>query len=357
MHVQKTPGGKFRFFEDYLDPMTMTWKKTSVTMDKNTTHARKAAQEALRAKIDRLTTTSSSEKKISLRELLTAYEKGIEGTVRPQTAARNMGTLRKTVEMLGPSVQAQKLSARYVTQKFADWDAKPVTKNERLARFKTFIKWAYRMEYLSNIDWLDKLPKYEDDKKARRALKYLEADEAAALVDAMQVEHHRNITRFGLLTGMRIGEILALKTKNVDIENRVIHVVESKSCQTGEDGPTKTDGSTRDVYIQNELLELLKTITPGERYFFEHNGHYIEYAAYNKYLGETAEKAIGRKGITSHYLRHTHTSLLASKGVDISVISRRLGHSSSGMTKEIYLHVTKELRSRDEAILNAVNLM
>lgn len=282
MYSQELPNGKVRFFETYIDPMTMVRKTTSVTMPKDTQQTRKTAQTALSVKIDKLTRISSPESKTTLSELLRAYESGIQGTVRPQTANRNMGTLKKTVEMLGPKTQVNKLNARYVTEKFAKWDAKPVSKNERMSRFKTFIRWGYRMDYVNNIDWLEKLPKYEDSRKGRRELKYLEKDEAEKLLAAMTVPYHRNITKFGLLTGMRIGEILALKTENVDLDERMIHVVETKSCQTGEDGPTKTDGSTRDVFIQNELMELIKEITPGEKYFFEHDGHYIEYAASDK---------------------------------------------------------------------------
>lgn len=356
MYSQQLPSGKVRYYETYIDPMTMVRKTTSVTMQKDTARTRKTAQEALRLKISRLSNISKADSKTSLAELLRAYEDGIQGTVRPQTANRNIGTLKKTIAMLGEDVQVNKLTARYVVDKFSKWDAKAVSKNERLARFKTFIRWGYKMEYVSNIDWLSKLPKYEDDRKGRRDLKYLEKEEAEALINAMSVSYHRNITRFGLLTGMRIGEILGLKSSNVDMDGRVIHVVETKSCQTGEDGPTKTDGSTRDVYIQKELMELLGEIQQGKVYFFEHNGRYVEYAAYNKYLEEVSEKVIGKR-VSSHYLRHTHTSLLAAQGVDLQTISRRLGHSSSDMTRTIYLHVTKEMRNHDEAILNAINLL
>ena len=356
MYSQKLKSGKVRFFETYVDPLTMVRKTTSVTMPKDSSRTRIAAQNALRMKISRLSSISKADSKTTLGELLRAYEDGIQGTVRPQTAKRNLGTLNKTVGMLGEDVQVNKLTARYVVDKFSKWDAEAVSKNERLARFKTFIRWGYKMEYVSNIDWLNKLPKYKDDRKSRRDLKYLEKDEAEAIIDAMSVPYHRDITRFGLLTGMRIGEILGLKSSNVDLDGRVIHVVETKSCQTGEDGPTKTDGSTRDVYIQNELMELLREIKQGKVYFFENNGRYIEYAAYNKYLEEVSEKTIGKR-VSSHYLRHTHTSLLAAQGIDLQTISRRLGHSSSNMTKTIYLHVTKEMRNRDEALLNAINLL
>lgn len=356
MYSQKLPSGKFRFFESYIDPMTMTRKTTSVTMDKDTSWSRKTAQEALRVKIDRYTAISPDGKSLPLRDLQRAYEDSMQGVLRPQTVIRNKRTVNKIVEMLGPDVDANKLNARYVTGKFSEWKAENKTKNERMTRLKTFIRWANRMDYIKDASWLDKLPRYEDSRKARREYKYLENDELEALIAAMDVTHHKQITQLAALTGMRIGEILAMKSKNVDVENRVIHVVETVSPVTGMEGPTKTDGSTRDVYIQNELLPLIKEIEPGKVYLFEDDGKRVEYYAYNKYLKETSLKAIGRV-VTTHYMRHTHTSLLASKGVSLQTISRRLGHSNSRITEEIYLHVTKEMESKDRALLDAVSLL
>ena len=41
-------------------------------------------------------------------------------------------------------------------------------------------------------------------------------------------------------------------------------------------------------------------------------------------------------------LRHTHASLCIDKGVDIELISKRLGHVNSNVTREIYIHKTKK---------------
>ncbi len=48
--------------------------------------------------------------------------------------------------------------------------------------------------------------------------------------------------------------------------------------------------------------------------------------------------------LTPHSLRHTHTSLLAEAKVSLEQIMDRLGHSDDHTTKNIYLHVTKELK-------------
>lgn len=353
MYSQQTSKGKWRFFESYTDPMTMTRKTVSVTMDKNTSHSRKAAQELLGAKIKRYESLSPDEPGMTLSALLDAYKDAVKGTLRPQTIDRNVREIEKVIEILGPGVRADKLTARYIITKLADAKEKPTTKNERLKRFKAFIRWAYRMDLVPSVEYLGKLPTYEDNVKARRENKYLEPDELEKLLGAMKDDRYRTITAFAALSGMRIGEIIALKSANVDLESRTIHVVETHSAVTDEDGPTKTDGSTRDIYIQDELMDLIKDVTPGEKYYFS---PMIHYDAYRSYLSENSAKSIGRK-ITPHYLRHTHTSLLASRGVGLPTISRRLGHQDSRTTRDIYMHITREMKDKDNALLDAVSLL
>ena len=71
---------------------------------------------------------------------------------------------------------------------------------------------------------------------------------------------------------------------------------------------------------------------------------------------EYALRLIGRD-ITPHILRHTPASLLMEQGIDIDTISRRLGHSNSRVTREIYLHVTKKLKEKENARLKNIKLL
>jgi integrase len=50
------------------------------------------------------------------------------------------------------------------------------------------------------------------------------------------------------------------------------------------------------------------------------------------------------KALTPHGLRHTHTSLLAEAGVSLEQIMDRLGHTDDQITKNVYLHVTEEMK-------------
>jgi integrase len=70
---------------------------------------------------------------------------------------------------------------------------------------------------------------------------------------------------------------------------------------------------------------------------------------YSKVTAEyKMKKILAKTGISKtlspHSLRHTHTSLLAEAGVGLTEIMERLGHEDDGITKKVYLHVTRTKR-------------
>ncbi len=353
MYSQKTKDGKVRFFESYIDPKTKERKRTSVTLDKNTAATRKQATELLSARIRELESTTWEQTHHTLKEISDAYFAARGPQLREQTVVSHRYSIDGALSVIGATTIAEELTAAAVIRAFDACDESATWKNEKLKRFKTMMRWAYRMEMIPSWDYLDKIPRYSDDAKSRRAHKYLEREELDALLEAMTVTHHRQLTLFLALSGCRIGEALALRPEDVDLDKRQIHITKTYISQLEKDGPTKTAGSTRDIYIQEELIPLLKEIRPGT-YFFDHGGR-VHYAAYKEYLAAVSLRTLGRK-ITPHTLRHTHTSLLAAAGVPLETIARRLGHQDTKTTLDIYMHVTKQLQKRDEALLDKAKL-
>ena len=91
-------------------------------------------------------------------------------------------------------------------------------------------------------------------------------------------------------------------------------------------------------------------------YVCSKDGSHIKYYAYNKYLKENAKKVVEKK-ITTHALRHTHVSLLAENGISIDTISRRIGHSDSDITKQIYLHITSRLKEKENEQIKGLRII
>lgn len=362
MWSEKLPNGKVRYVERYENPLTGKQCRVSITMDKDTNANRKTANSALQDKISaQLTILSSTIQKanLTLSELTTLYLADIKTVVKQSTYRRNLGAVHSILQILGEDVLVDKLNAAYVKKKLLEQNEKPGTTNERIVRFKTLIRWGYENEYIGNISWLDKLlPLKNDEKKKKLEEKFLEANELKLLLDNMSIQKWRYLTELMALSGMRCGEAIALTTADVDIENRLIHVNKTLDPNNKIITTPKTDDSVRDIYMQDQLLDLCKEIKKymnkqrvilgfhSNHFLANANGEHLEYPAFNKYIKNTAHKVLGRE-ITTHFLRHTHVALLAEQGVPLDLIARRLGHSDSEITKRIYFHVTEKLKERD----------
>ncbi|WP_422730591.1 tyrosine-type recombinase/integrase [Lactobacillus johnsonii] len=70
-------------------------------------------------------------------------------------------------------------------------------------------------------------------------------------------------------------------------------------------------------------------------------------------LLKKVQNALGMtKPLSTHIFRHTHASKLAEKGMPIELISKRLGHRDSAITRQIYLHITKKTAEQFSGLIN-----
>ncbi len=181
-----------------------------------------------------------------------------------------------------------------------------------------------------------------------RKVQALEKQEQAKLEN--YILENNKIYYFGILlslyTGLRLGEVLALKWQNIDIKNKLIYVDKSvgtisqnHKTLTIESSP-KTQSSIREIPISKKLLDLIKVLrqNPKSDYVIvSHNGKQIQSRAYQKSF-ENLLKKLHIKHYGFHSLRHTFATRLLENGVDIKTISELLGHSSPTITLNRYVH-------------------
>lgn len=361
---EQTRNGSLYLCERVYDPLTGRQKIVTVKISKDTQQARKEAQKRLTAKLE-----EHQPKKLHLSELIDRYKKELEKTVRDSTYARNCCSLNTMLSVLD-DIYIDKMTAGYIRMKLVESGKENGTMNELIKRFKSMLLWAYRNDYIGR-EVADKLTKFPD-KSAREKVadKFLEREELHALIDSFddELERWALMTEFLALSGLRIGEAIGLN--NDDIDDKYIHVEKNYSENFKRMGDTKTDCSHREVFIQPELADCIKRIRlcmmkqrmmfgyQDKGYFFTGiEGKRAGYAAYSKQLAIAAKKAGITKNVTPHILRHTMTSLFAEAGVPLEVISRRLGHESSDLTKKIYLHVTQRLKEQDNEKVKGVTLL
>jgi integrase len=172
-------------------------------------------------------------------------------------------------------------------------------------------------------------------------------------------------------TGMRLGEILALREGRVHLDKGVIEVREALE-ETKARGvtfkPPKSKAGRRDISLPSVAIEALREhrkqlleqrmklglgkLAPDDLLFCNLDRSPLRPSTVSTIWGNLAER-IGMPEITLHALRHTHASQLIARGVDIVTISKRLGHAKPSITLAIYAHMFDVDDSKAAAAVNA----
>ncbi len=210
-----------------------------------------------------------------------------------------------------------------------------------------------------------RLPKVE-----RREMATLSAEQSAQLLDGLRHSQLYWPVLVALSTGMRRGEILALRWKNVDLDQGLIRVVESleqtkaklrfKAPKTEKARaitlpPFAIDELRRHRREQAEQLLPLGVRQTGETLVCaRQDGEPLQPHS----LTHQFRRFLGRLNdlprVRFHDLRHTHATLLLLAGEHPKVAQERLGHASITTTLDLYSHVTRTMQQDAAGRLDAV---
>ena len=368
MYTEKLSSGSIKYVEHIKDPMTGRPIRVSVALKPSgSKKADKAlAEEMIRKKIEKLASSTGASDSITFGDLAdrrVAWQDGHDKAGTVIASKMYMSTLKR---LIGAGALVKSLTAAYVSDKLSA--PAPSTYNERLKHFKSLIRWGYREDLVKDISYLDKLPKAKEPPvREKDKYKYLEHDEINKLIGGMTVDRWRLLTQFLILSGLRIGEAIALDDKDVDLKLRSISVTKTYVQSARQINSTKTETSFRDVYMQDELYDCCRKIKQFMRvdqmkYGYRTNlflssidGGYISYDVYSKYFRENCERLLKRR-LQVHSLRHTHTAMLAEAGIPLDVISRRLGHANSKITREVYYHITEKMKEKENEMLKEIKI-
>lgn len=191
-------------------------------------------------------------------------------------------------------------------------------------------------------------------------VEYLNIEEIQRLIKTTVANLNVNIpSRYMVLTaiytGARLGEISALHWDDIDFDKKIINITKSYSWATHKIGPTKTKSSVRKIAVNDFLLDKLKELKQNncDFIFGGATGYPPTSGDVNSVLRSLLKNAYITKDLHFHSLRHVHVAFLLSKHIDISVISKRLGHSNIGTTLNIYAYLIDELKlSEDKKIVS-----
>ena len=195
-------------------------------------------------------------------------------------------------------------------------------------------------------------------KKKKPAVQALTKKEQKEIENhAKEVPLHKGLSvLLALHTGMRIGEIAALKWTDIDLENRLIHVKQtfqrlpigcgSQRTQLQLDR-SKTESSNRVIPIGFNLYKYLKKWqkkAPGP-YVCSNKERPSEPRLLTYYFHKI-RKNCGLPSIHFHQLRHTFATRCIESNADIASVSRLLGHTSTQTTLDVYTDSMMETRKQ-----------
>ena len=180
---------------------------------------------------------------------------------------------------------------------------------------------------------------------------------------------HRVMFNLLAYCGMRRGELMGLEFKDIDFENNTLEIVRTSNYQNGDTGiytsTPKTKSSIRELYLQPELVKLIKEWQQeqqetaekcgdlwaySDRLFINWRGEPMRPYYPYKWLKDFCEKEhVPFKGL--HSFRHTVATQSIVNGADVSTVSAILGHSTVSTTLNIYTHAVRKAKAK------AANLM
>lgn len=236
----------------------------------------------------------------------------------------------------------------------------PKTVKDMMTVLKSTLKYAMNDKKMEHIN-LDFVYPNNNRKSKIYVLSRREQNKMFSLVINNLTPRNLGIL-LSLFSGMRIGEICALKWSDIDLKNNIIHV--NKTMQriylinSMQDILTKvvitspkTVNSNRDIPITKDLASMIRPLKKNPTdYVLTNNVNPLEPRTYRKYFNKFLRENRFRH-TNFHSLRHTFATNCINFGIDYKTVSELLGHSNISITLNLYVHPTISQKKRSMDIL------
>ena len=191
--------------------------------------------------------------------------------------------------------------------------------------------------------------------KKAKEMQVLTPPEITRFLIQAREEGYYELFLLELTTGMRRGEILALKWRDLNLKTGELHISRQVLKVNGKVliSTPKTKSSNRMILLPTEMLELLaelKTRTDSEWIFpspLDLTQPRHPSAVYHRFQ-KILERA-NCKRVRFHDLRHTFATMALENGMDIKTLSAMIGHVSAETTLNIYSHITDTMQQQAAA--------
>lgn len=373
-------GVRYRFIERYANPLTGKLCKVSISKTSKSKQAQKAAYEELQVLIkDKL---NRKDNNILLIDLLDDYISSRIPYVKENTIVNMQMHRKKIVAHFGEDALFTSITPKML-QNFIDTLLLSNCRDYVRATFgliRRAVTYAARLDIIPSADILSKVvieaaPKTIEEIEKKRN-KFLSASELKEVLSLIREEHPliADICEFQALTGLRYGELVALREEDYNARtgeisvNATMYFARSKGDLPAIRTTPKNEYSVRRITLGDRAKEILEkfqqasyclrmwqkaksTTYASEGYIFINKvGNVYDRSFVNRVL----RKIKYHKPLSTHIFRHTHISLLAEENVPIKAIMARVGHNDPSTTLEIYTHATNDMKNQATDAINRI---
>lgn len=211
----------------------------------------------------------------------------------------------------------------------------PKSVNNHLAILRKALNLAVEFELM------DSAPKFKMLKASRSDFQFLDFAEAERFVAAADPDWKAMMVT-ALRTGLRIGELLALKWEDIDLTAGRLFV--RRTLWQDQEGTPK-GGKSREVALGDDVLAALKTHRhlKGPYVFCRPDGARFSHSEVKETVPRACKRAGLPKRLTWHDLRHSFASHLVMRGVPLVAVKELLGHADIATTM-VYAHLSPDVK-------------
>lgn len=378
--LTNSKGTRYKYCERYELPNGDT-RKVSLTLNSNSTYARKQASIELQNKIKDVIKQLHLDPNITMYEVAQLWLEHTEPTVKIATHINHTLHVKKIFTYIDTSIPLVKVTPImienmihnvYYKEALSYYYAKSI-----LTTVRAIFRHAKRRRIIQDIHEIEdisvKKKPFTHTEIAKKQNKFLDAVELKSVLSQLTKLAPRValLIEFMSLTGLRIGELLALRYCDYDEKKATININGTLQYfyKNGSDikrGTPKNIYSVRDVTLDARCVKILNSIiTDNKRqslWFkgYEEQGYIFTAKRGNPYDMQYINKLLKQvhiesKHLTTHIFRHTHISILAELGIPLKAIMQRVGHNDPATTLSIYTHVTQHMKNDIVEKLNSRN--
>ncbi|WP_339722420.1 tyrosine-type recombinase/integrase [uncultured Paraglaciecola sp.] len=223
---------------------------------------------------------------------------------------------------------------------YHDWAKSQNLAGKTINHIRSILNQIFKEAYLDEVIDVNPIEKTRRSKVIQEEPEPFTQDEITKILAALETPY-REFFQFAIWTGLRTGELLALRWQDIDLKNGLAHI--RKNITLGKEKEPKTKGSIRKIEMLPEAIEALNSIKNSK--YYDNFRVFIDpktkttykYAdGLRKYVWMPTLKRIGVTYRYPYQCRHTFASMMLSEGKNPMWVASQMGHADWGMIRKTY---------------------